>query len=80
MTQSDLELLKSNIGNLVEIETDRGECLLVKPISVFDQEDDPDMFFWDVTSNPMKPDSEQTEGYSLPLKEIIAVRVATGSR
>ncbi len=76
MTQADLEFLKSNIGKLVEIETQEGDRRLIKPISVFDQESDPDVFFWDVTSDPAKPDSEQTEGYGLALAEIVCVRPA----
>ena len=74
MTDSDLECLKMNIDQVVEIETLRGDRLLAKVISAFDQEPDPDVFFWDVTSDTDKPDSQQTQGYSLPLCEIAAVR------
>jgi len=74
MTEADLERLKSNVGQLVEIETKDGECLLIKAISVFDKESDPDVFFWDVTSDPTKPDSEQTQGHSLPLDDIVSVK------
>jgi hypothetical protein len=74
MTQSDLECLKSNIDQVVEIETQNGDQLLIKVISVFDREPDPDVFFWDVTSDPLKKDSEQSQGYGLPLREIVSVR------
>jgi hypothetical protein len=74
MTPSDLECLKTNIDQVVEIETRHGECLLIKVMFVFDQESDPDVFFWDVTSDPHEKDSEQTEGFSLRLEEIIAVK------
>ena len=74
MTQADLECHRSNVGQLVEIETQKGERLLIKPISVFDKESDPDIFFWDVTSDPAKPDSEQTQGCALPLSEIVSVK------
>jgi hypothetical protein len=74
MTPSDLKCLKSNIDQIVVLDTVRGECLLAKVISVFDQESDPDIFFWDVTSDPNKQDSLQTEGYSLPLCDIVSVR------
>ena len=47
---------------------------MIKPISVFDQESAPDVFFWDVTENPTRPDSEQIQGYALPLKEIVRVK------
>lgn len=76
MTQSDLEYLKSHIDQRVKIDTRSGEHLLIKVISVFDEESDPNIFFWDVTSEPEKPDSQQTRGYSLPLDEIIAVKPA----
>ncbi len=76
MTKADLERLKSKIGQLVEIETKGGERLLIKVISVFDEESDPNIFFWDVTSDPAKPNSKQTQGYSLPLEDIVSVKVA----
>ena len=74
MTPEELERLKSNVGRVVEIETQNGERILIKPISVFDEESDPDIFFWEVTS-PEKPDSEQTKACSLPLSEIASVKL-----
>ena len=74
MTQAELECLKSNVGQIVEIETQKGERLLIKPISVFDKESDPDIFFWDLTSDQAKTDSEQTQGCALPLSEIVSVK------
>ncbi|MGP8174221.1 MAG: hypothetical protein ACLP7O_06690 [Terracidiphilus sp.] len=74
MNQSDLECLKANVDQIVEIETRKGEHLLIKVLYVFDQESDPDVFFYDVTSDPLKQDSEQSEGYGLPLQEIVSVR------
>ena len=76
MTEADLEYLKSHIDQHVEILTRRGERLRVKVISVFDGESDPDVFFWDVTSDPVKPDSERSQGQSLPLAEIVSVKPA----
>jgi len=73
MTQSDIEFLKTNIDKIVEIETLKGERLPIKVIFVFDQESDPDIFFWDVTSDPLKPTSEHAKGYGLPLEQIISV-------
>lgn len=74
MTDSDLECLKMNIDQVVEIETLSGDRLLAKVIYVFDQESDPDVFLWDVTSDADKPNSQQTRGYGLPLCEIASVR------
>ena len=74
MTDSDLECLKANIDQVVEIEVQTGERLLIKVISVFDQESDPDVFFFDVTSYPFMNVSEQTEGCALLLHEILSVR------
>jgi len=74
LTDSELECLKKNMGQVLEIETTKGEELLVKVISVFDHESDPDVFFFDVTSDSSKPDSEQSHGYALPLQEIVSVK------
>jgi hypothetical protein len=74
MTQSDLELLKENIDQIVEIKTENGENRLIKVISIFDLDSDSDVFFWDVTSDPQKTSSEQSEGFSLTFEEIRSVR------
>jgi hypothetical protein len=74
MTQADLDCLKSHIDRVVEIETRKGECLLINVISVFDQESDPDVFFYDVTADPNQKNFEKTSGYGLPLHEIISVK------
>ena len=74
MTQAEIDCLKANVGRVVEIETQQGERLLIKPISVFDQESDPDVFFWDVTKNPTMLDSEHSKGYALPLSDIVSVK------
>jgi hypothetical protein len=79
MTQSDLECLKANINRVVQIETQKGECLLINVISVFDQESDPDVFFLDVTADPGQKNFEKTPGYSLPLHEIVSVREYAGN-
>jgi hypothetical protein len=74
MTQSDIECLKSHIDQVVEIKTLKGERLLINVISVFDQESDPDVFFHDVSSNPLQNDFSNEAGYAMPLKEIFTVR------
>lgn len=73
MTESDLECLKSHVDQHVEIETRNGEHLLIKVISVFDGEAEPDVFF-----DVVVPGSATTpaSGCSLPLKEIVSVRAA----
>jgi hypothetical protein len=75
MTQSDLECLKEHIDQVVEIETWKGERLLINVISVFDQESDPDVFFHDVTADPKQKDFAKTVGHALPLHKIASVRV-----
>lgn len=75
MTENDLEKLKTAKDGLIKIETKSGEHLLIKVISLFDQESDPDVFFWDLTAAPDKPDAEQGQGYSMPLSEIVSVEV-----
>ena len=81
MTSSDLECLKSNVDQVVEIETLKGEHLLAQVISVFNRESDPDVFLFDLTSDLNEPDSQRTHGFSLPLHEIASVRKhANGGR
>jgi hypothetical protein len=75
MTDSELECLKSHIDRHVEIDTKNGERLLIKVISVFDQEFDPDVFFDVVpTENDPTPEGKAVGGYSLPLADILSVR------
>jgi len=76
MTEADLVCLKSSIDKVVVIETIDGERLLAKVVSVFDREDDPDMFYELVsTSRPnLYPRMTEKCGYSLPLENILAVR------
>jgi hypothetical protein len=74
VTESDLECLKSHIDQQVEIDTRSGEHLLIKVISVFDGEADPDVFF-DVVApaSAIRPEA----GCSLPLEEIVSVKPVT---
>jgi hypothetical protein len=75
MTDSELECLKSHIDQHVEIDTKNGERLLIKVISVFDEESDPDVFFDVVrTENDPTPGGKTVGGYSLPLADILSVR------
>ena len=75
MTESDLAYLKSRVDKLVSIETTTGEHLIAKVISVFDGEDNADLFYELVsTSTPDAYIGNQNCGYSLPLSEIISVK------
>jgi hypothetical protein len=74
MKDSELECLKTPQGQLLEIETAKGEQLLIRVISVFDEESDPDVFFYDVTSGPDQQDPERSQGYRLSLQEIVSVK------
>ena len=75
MTDSELECLKSHVDQHVEINTKNGECLLIKVISVFDQECDPGVLIYVV---PMgkgpAAEGKAVGGYSLPLADILSVR------
>jgi hypothetical protein len=73
VTEAELDCLKSHIDKHVEIDTRSGEHLLIKVISVFDGEADPDVFF-DVIApaGAVRPEA----GYSLPLEEIVSVKPA----
>jgi len=75
MTNADLECLKANVDRYVEIDTKDGEHLVIKVIYVFDQESDPDVFFDLAPQNVDAISTKPTSGYSLPLADIIAVRV-----
>jgi hypothetical protein len=75
MTESDLAYLKSRVDKLVSIETTTGEHLIAKVISVFDGEDNADLFYELVsTSTPDSYVGNQNGGYSLPLSEITSVK------
>lgn len=65
----------------MEIETTDGVRHLIKVVSVFDGEDDPDMFYELVATS--RPESyarraEKSVGYSLPLANIVSVRAHGG--
>jgi hypothetical protein len=78
MTESDLAYLKSRVDQLVGIETTDGEHLIAKIISVFDREDNPDLFYELVsTTNPATYGGKTGGFYSLPLNEINTVKAAS---
>jgi hypothetical protein len=71
MTREQLEFLKSHTDQVLEIETRSGERLLIKTISVFDKDYDPDIFFWLVNE---QLEENRSEGYALQLDEIVSVK------
>jgi hypothetical protein len=76
MTEAELQTLKANINKNVRVVTSDGEEMVVKVISVFDRESDPDMFY-ELVSTPhshLYPRKERVGGYSIPLKEILSVK------
>ena len=77
MTESDIQLLKSHIDKVVQIETHKGERLLINVLSVFDEESDADVFFHDVSADPEKRDFEKMPGFALSLNNIVSVREYT---
>jgi hypothetical protein len=47
---------------------------LAKLISVFDEESDPDVFYFDVTSDPSRKDADHKHGCSIDLRDITSVK------
>lgn len=69
MTEADLTLLKNSVNKIVSIETLSGESLVVKVLSVFHDDDSPDVFY-DLMSGEQSTSSPQ----ALPLSQISAVK------
>jgi hypothetical protein len=74
MTSEDLKCLKSNIDQVVVITAADGKRILAKLISVFDEESDPDVFYFDVTSDPSRKDADHKHGCSIDLRDITSVK------
>ena len=76
MSDANIETLKANIDKKVQITTSSGEEMVVKVISVFDQDSDADMFFELVaTSQPrLYARKEKVGGYSITLNQIVSVK------
>ncbi len=73
MTAADLNTLKANVGRVVEIEAADGEIFLARVISVFDEEDSPDLFYWAVSRAGDKS-FVNGEGYAIQLSDIKKVQ------
>ena len=80
MTDEDLRFLKSQIDQVVLIETNAGERHLGQVLFVFDEGETPDVFYLKVERGADGGFVQQEgSGYSLLLSEIAAVRSAKGN-
>jgi hypothetical protein len=80
MTDEDLRFLKSQIDQVVLIETNAGERHLGQVLFVFDEGETPDVFYLKVVRGADGGYTQQGgSGYSLLLSEIAAVRTAKGN-
>jgi hypothetical protein len=77
VTDHDLSFLKSQIDQVVLIETSAGERHLGQILFVFDEGETPDVFYLKVERGPEGGYVQQgSAGYSVLLSEIAAVRPA----
>jgi hypothetical protein len=78
MTESEIQCLKENIDKTVEIETNDGERLVARVVSVFDdaEYDEHELFYKLVATN--MPESYKhvgdTGGYAVDFEKILSVR------
>jgi len=74
MTEAELAFLKSNLDQVVVLETAQGERLLVQIIIVVDEGETPDLFCVEVdaTETGYKPRQEAT--HSILLSDIVSVQ------
>ena len=78
MTDQDLTFLKSQIDQVVLIETSAGDRHLAQILFVFDEGETPDVFYLKVERTPDGGYAQQGgEGYSVLLAEIAAVHPAS---
>lgn len=75
MTDAELTLLKSQVDKVVAIETIQGDHFFAKIISVFDEEDTPDVFYFEVEPCPDGSYIQKgTNGYASLLADIVSVK------
>jgi hypothetical protein len=81
VTDSDLSFLKSQIDQVVLLETSAGERHLGQILFVFDEGETPDVFYLKVERGPDGGYVQQqgSAGFSVLLSEIAAVRPADSS-
>jgi hypothetical protein len=77
--ETDLRVLKANVDKIVRVFTTDGEEMIVRVISVFDEESEPDMFYELVsTSHPERyAKRKHVGGFSIPLREISSVKMVS---
>jgi hypothetical protein len=75
MTDNERAYLKSQIDQVVVLETVQGERILARVLFVFDEEDTPDVFFNEVERGPNGAYVQKgSNGYSVLLSDILAVK------
>jgi len=78
MTDSEIQFLKENVDNSVEVETSEGERLIAKVLFVTNNEeyDEHDLIYQVVSSNQLESYSnrEIAGGYVLNFDKIVSVR------
>ena len=75
MTDEHLNLLKSSIDHVVDLETIEGERHLAQILFVFEEGETPDVFYLKVVPGPDGEFVTQgATGHSLLLSDIVAVR------
>lgn len=75
MTDAELAFLKSQVDKVVTIETIQGDHFLAKILFVCDEEDTPDVFYFEVEPGPDGMYLQKgTNGYSTLLADIVSVR------
>ncbi|HTC75461.1 MAG TPA: hypothetical protein VK684_07790 [Edaphobacter sp.] len=75
MTDEHLNLLKSSIDQVVDLETTAGDRHLAQVLFVFDEGETPDVFYLKVSPGPDGNFvSEGSAGHSVLLSDIAAVR------
>jgi hypothetical protein len=75
MTDEHLNLLKSSIDQVVDLETTVGDRHLAQVLFVFDEGETPDVFYLKVSPGPDGNFvSEGSAGHSVLLSDIAAVR------
>ena len=81
MTEADLNLLKSQIDQVVVLETVDGERLLVQPLFVFDEGETPDVFCREMEHDPASAGrykEKGSPGLSILLADILTAKLPAG--
>jgi hypothetical protein len=76
VTEADLKFLKTQIDEVVVLETTRGTRMLAQILVVFDEGDTPDLFCLEVEPTPSGYVQKGDTGHSLLLADIARVAPA----